>query len=1115
MRKTVFALLLVALLTLTTMAFGESVAWTGREWDGDIELGNNDIVSIGREPARVDSVPYADLESVLVGAAEYKKELSPYYLLLSQTAWKFAWYENPDAAEASADASFWQPDFDDAAWDEIFVPSVWQTEGYDYPIYTNSTQKFARQSGNDVGYPRDLPKAPEVYNPVGLYRHAFTVPSDWAGKRVFIDFEGVDAAMYLWVNSIPAGYAEDSFTTHEFDITDYLIPGGENVIAVKVLRWCDGSWIEDQDMFDLSGIFRDVYLYATPQVRVRDFSIVTDFDETFTDSTLEVTAFVCNYLEEKETAQVTLRLFDAEENEITLENSILSSVLSPKTEEEWAFSIPVAAPRKWSAEDPYLYTLVLEETTAGGTVYEAYRVGFRKITYKTTESGWYEDGPTAHDLIRINGQPIMFRGVDRHETHPELGYALTREVMEEDIRILLENNINAVRTSHYPNNPYWYFLCDKYGIYVVDEANVECHSNMTTENERLTDYLSVAIIDREYSMVRRDRNHACVVMWSLGNENKNPEITRTILVSAYPDPEGALRVLHEYTKDRPWHYEQARDMYETGIDVRSGMYALPEELAEHGAADGPEPMIECEYEHAMGNSCGNFDEYWEVYETYRNLQGGFIWDYIDQSISIENEGGTRYFGYGGDYGDHSRDGNFCANGLLLPDRTAQPEMAEVRYHYQQIKFENIDADHGVIGIKNWFLFTDPAEKYEFRWELKRNDTVLQAGILDESLLHIPCVDSLTNQAGSVTVTVPFAWKAEDLEAGCEYFLNLRAALKEDDGLLSAGFVIAQEQFELHPDLPGAAERSFPALSCERTEGKTVLTGESFLLEFDEAAGKIVRYEANGSALIVPEEGPIGSFYRAATDNDSGFGYGLFVFNRPWKTPGEYDVISYTVEAGEDRAVITVLGAYPGLNGTELDVAYTVYGDGAVRADVRLVPHYTDSLVYVPVAGMQMTVPAVYERMEWFGRGPEENYIDRFKGTEVGRYATTVTDNFFPYVKSSETGNRTGVRWISLTDANGNGLLAAACGEPIETSALHYTAEELDRRVHPYELNALEDTILRLNAIQIGLGGDNSWSRIVTHEQYLPHEEEYCCSFALAPLRAGEDAMEIYLSLKNR
>ena len=1145
MRKLLLALLLTALTALLMLPAGaEGVAWTGTEWDGSIEgefpNRNCDIVSIGRESARVDSIPYATLESAVRGAADYDKALSPYYRLLSQTEWKFAYFDSPAAFDASGLTEFYRPDFDVSAWDEIFVPSVWQTQGWDHPIYTNTTQKFAKNFGNtDVGYPRDLPKAPTIYNPIGLYRYDFDVPADWEGKRVFINFEGVDSAFYLWINGVQTGYAEDSFTANEFDITDCVKFGETNTLAAKVFRWCDGSWIEDQDMFDLSGIFRDVYLYAAPQVRVRDFAIVTDFDETFADAALNVDVFVKNDSAWPAMPAVHLRLFDAEGREAELEGeTILSAVLEPGEETALSFSIPVAAPRKWSAEDPYLYTLALceemfhgdgEKVSVMDRVYEAYRVGFRKITYKTTASGWWEGAPTDHDLIRINGKPIMFRGVDRHETHPEYGYALPKAVMEEDIRIMLENNINAVRTSHYPNSPYWYYLCDKYGIYVVDEANIECHSNMTAENARLTEYLSRAIIDREYNMVRRDRNHASVVMWSLGNENKNPLITRTILVQPYPDPEGTERVLHEYTKDRPWHYEQAKEMYETGIDVRSGMYALPSELIAHGEADGPAPMIECEYEHAMGNSCGNFDEYWAAYDTYRNLQGGFIWDYIDQSIYLVNEAGERYFGYGGDFGERVHDSNFCANGLLLPDRTVQPEMAEVKYHYQQIKFADADASHGLITVKNWHLFTDIAEKYEMRWALKRNDTVLQEGIVDQALLHIPPVDGQTNQPGEADILIPFELKADDLRAGCEYFLNITVVLKEDAGLLKAGHVVAIEQFEITPDAPAPAaeEPELPSVSVRRLEeGYTVVEREdAFSVMFEEATGRIVVYEAEAlweqgenpmqRMALRDGEGPTANFFRAGTDNDRGFGYGLFVFARPWKEAGDCQATRFTVDDSRPgRAVITVEGTYPGLNGTAVQAVYTVYGNGAVACDYTITPVYDETYVYIPVVGMEMTVPEEYERLTFFGRGPEENYWDRQGGTKVGVYDTTVTDNFVPYVKSSETGNRTGVRWVALRDQNGCGLLAVAGNQPIEMSALHYTAAELDRAAHPWELEKRDDTILRLNAVQIGVGGDNSWSRIVPHEQYLPHEPVYRYSFILSPLTPGDDPMEKSVQLRN-
>ena len=1226
----------------------KGVMWTGTEWNGadrgEYPNRNCDIVSIGREPARTDSIPYADPEEAVLSARNYEKERSPYYLLLSQTDWKFYWLENPEEFRVSDVTEFYEPGFDDSDWDNILVPSVWQTQGYDHPIYTMTTQKFARNFGNDeIGYPRDLPKAPTYYNPVGLYRYEFEIPAEWEGRRVYIDLEGVDSAFYLWINGIQTGYAEDSFTSNEFDITDYVQFGEMNTLAAKVYRWCDGSWLEDQDFYDLSGIFRDVYVYATPQVRVRDFSIVTDFDETFTDAVLEADVYVHNYTDEPAQAELELKLLDADmeeivlseasgdsdedgreaeapgevpaddnedgqaagEDEITKEEtknedddpawgaSKWNGTLEPGEERIVSFRIPVSSPRKWSAEDPYLYTLLIrEESGTEAAVWESCQVGFRKITYKTTESGWYEGSPTDWDLVRINGEPIMFRGVDRHETHPELGYALTREVMEEDIRIMLENNINAVRTSHYPNSNYWYYLCDKYGIYVMDEANVECHSNMLNENERITEYLSRSVIDREYNMIRRDRNHASVVMWSLGNENKNPEILRTILIEPYEDPEGTERILHEYTKDRPWHYEQARDMVEIGIDVISGMYAEVDELTAHGVEDGPVPMIECEYEHAMGNSEGNFDEYWEAFDTYRNLQGGFIWDYIDQSIYAETEDGELYFGYGGDHGESIHDENFCANGLLLPDRTVQPEMAEVRYFYQQLRFVDAGVENGQIEIRNFHLFTDIPDKYEVRWELLENNTVIQEGTVEEEQLHIPCVDSVTAQPGSAVVQIPVSAAELSIRPGCEYFLNIEAVLKEDTGLLPAGYTVAYEQFELDTvisDTAGAgtkradsaeiqdvqgsqntweiqdtqeiresqddqkAQDRQETISIETTaeEQKVVpselkvvfegtsftVIGDNFQVTFDREQGRMVRYTAGGRDLIVNGEGPAGSFFRAGTDNDRGMGgSSIQVFTLPWKDPGQYIISSFQdefaapnsaaqtaasaeveQETGKKGTPVTVsiMGTYPELNDLELDTVYQVWPDGSIDMEVTILPQYNETFVYIPVAGVQLTVPGNYEQITWFGRGPEENYQDRKQGTKVGVYETTVTDNFFPYVQSSETGNRTDVRWIALTDEEGYGLLACAQDTPIETSALHYTAEELDRAVHPYELNELEDTILRLNYVQLGVGGDNAWERIIPHEQYLPHDEVYHYAVTFVPLTPETDPMEAYVSRLER
>ena len=1120
-KKVVFAMaLLVVLFSLWAGALGEGVAWTGLEWNGDTkgEIGqrNCDIVQIGRQPARTDSIPYQSAIQAAQGANEYNKGLSPYYLLLSQSQWQFSYYDCPADFDNSSDKNFWQQGFDSSAWDQIFVPSVWQTQGYDRPIYTNTTQKFARNFGNEkIGYPRDLPKAPTVYNPVGLYRRTFALPRQWAGQRLYLDFEGVSAAFYVWVNGVQIGYAEDSFTTSEFDITDAVYFDKENTIAVKVFRWCDGSWLEDQDYFDLSGIFRDVYLYTTPQVRVEDFTILTDFDETFTNSTLFMDVEVTNYTALAQPMDLSLTLMDGEGRTVSLEATAKSALVPPGELALIHFAIKVPAPRKWSAEDPYLYTLVLKEDTQAASVFEAVQVGFRKITYKTTASGWYEGATDDQDLIRINGQPISLRGVNRHEMHPELGYALTREVMEEDIRIMLENNINAVRTSHYPNSPYWYYLCDQYGIYVMDEANVECHSNMINENQRITDYMSASIIDREYNMVHRDRNHPSVIMWSLGNECKNPEILSTILVKPYPDPQGVERVLHEYTADRPWHYEQAREMYETGIDVYSGMYYKADVLVAHGQKDGAAPMIECEYTHAMGNSMGNLDEYWQAFDTYRNLQGGFIWDFVDQAIYATNEDGTRYFGYGGDFGERVHDDNFCANGLLLPDRTLQPEMAEVRYHYQQVKFEEVDLSKGLIRIKNFFLFTDIAEKYDLHWTLLRDDTPLQAGVLQGELLHIPQVNSLTNQPGVGEIRVPFTFNEIQFQGEAEYFLNLSLRLKQADGPLAQGFQVAWEQFEITPESPATKEKAetaeeFKAVTAQRAGGTVTVETETMRVAFSEGKGQMITFEAlddNGDwrHLLLEGEGPQGDFFRASTDNDRAFGAGLNIYIGMWKEKGDYIVEDFLVDDTRASLVtIEVKGTYPALNQLALNTKYTIYGNGFIAVEATIAPRYDANLVYLPVAGMSMKVPQEFEQLFWFGNGPEETYIDRWRGTGVGRWQTTVGDNYFPYVQSSETGNHIGTRTLALVDEKGFGLQVTTTKDPFEFSALHYSAADLDREVHPYELNPLNETVLRINAIQMGIGGDDSWSRIVTHEEYLPNASVYHYGYVLSPISAKGD-----------
>ena len=1030
------------------------------------------VFAVNRLDAHSDHVCYRTVQEAAQRHSSLRQPLDG--------MWRFVWSSCP----AQRPADFWREGADLSGFGTIRVPGHMETQGYGQLQYTNTLYPW---DGRSALRP---PQVDLNDDPVGSYAREFDLDAGLRGQRVCISFQGVEQAMYLWCNGKFVGYAEDSFTPSEFDLTPYIKETG-NRICVEVYKCSSAAWIEDQDFFRFSGIFRPVYLYAKPAVHLADIWLKAGLSE---DNTTGLLTPELKLDGETEGVSVTLRLTDPEgyalyEGPVTGDTIELEGI------------------QPWSHKTPVLYHAELTLKDAQGTVQEVvpYDIGFRRFEMK--------DG-----IMCLNGERVVFNGVNRHEWNPEKGRAIDADDMNAAMAMLKANNINAVRTSHYPNSPYWYYLCDKYGIYVVDEANLEVHSNMIYENARITEYMSNAIIDREYNMVNRDRNHASVIMWSLGNECKNPEILRTILVQPYVNQMGETHVLHAYDPTRPWHYEQARDNFSTGIDVYSGMYETVEQMIAYAEAGHDTPYIECEYEHAMGNAMGNMDEYQAAFDTYRSLQGGFIWDFIDQAIYQTAEDGTRYFGYGGDFGERVHDDNFCANGLLLPDRTLQPEMAEVRYQYSQLKFDAFDEDRATVRMKNYFLFTDVAEKYEFRWNITADADVAAEGVLPADVVCVANVDARTNQPGERVVTLNLPTIAK--EVGKEYFLNLTVALKAQDGLLNAGHVVAYEQFAMRNDNELTSMLPDTAMTVTQDGNVLSISGEQFRTALNLETAQLTRYEALGAdgtfhALIVPGEGPKGSFYRAATDNDRAFGSGLGHMNAAWKEPGMYVVTNRALYADENPVRVTFDGCYPALENMLVSLEYRFYGDGSIRVQMHLSAPEHQQLIYIPVVGMQMTLPEAYERMTYFGCGPEENYTDRHSGTKVGCYETTVTDNFFPYMEPSETGNRTGVRWIALTDETGEGLLAAADSAPMEASALHYTPEALTQAKHPYQLTATENVILRLNAVQIGLGGDNSWYRIIVHEPYLtPLTRDYDYAYILSPLSAQEDAMEKARTIRN-
>lgn len=1039
------------------------------------------VNAVNRMPMHGSWFAYESPEAAQTG----DKTLSERFVTLNGN-WKFNWVRDADQRPTD----FFRVGYNDKGWNDMPVPGLWELNGYGDPVYLNVGYAWRGWFKNDP------PHVPVEQNHVGSYRRTVDIPAAWAGRQIVAHFGSVTSNIYLWVNGRYVGYSEDSKLEAEFDLTPYVKPG-RNLIAFQVFRWCDGTYLEDQDFFRLSGVGRDCYLYARDKRQITDIQVDAAPSADYTAGTVAVKAF---FPRQARGCSVELALTDAQGR------SVASQQLRVTKDEERC-TLDAGKVALWSAETPVLYGLTATLRAPAGEVIEVIplRIGFRDVKIEGGQ-------------LLVNGRPVLIKGANRHEMDPDYGYYVSEGRMLEDIRIMKENNINAVRTSHYPNSPYWYYLCDKYGIYVVDEANLEVHSNMIYENARITEYMSNAIIDREYNMVNRDRNHASVIMWSLGNECKNPEILRTILVQPYVNQMGETHILHAYDPTRPWHYEQARDNFATGIDVYSGMYETVEQMIAYAEAGHDTPYIECEYEHAMGNAMGNMDEYQAAFDTYRSLQGGFIWDFIDQSIYQTAEDGTRYFGYGGDFGERVHDDNFCANGLLLPDRTLQPEMAEVRYQYSQLKFDAFDEDHATVRMKNYFLFTDVAEKYEFRWSITADGDVAAEGVLSADVVRVANVDARTNQPGERVVTLNLPTIAK--EAGKEYFLNLTVALKAQDGLLNAGHVVAYEQFAMRNDNELTSMLPDTAMTVTQDGNVLSISGEQFHTALNLETAQLTRYEALGAdgtfhALIVPGEGPKGSFYRAATDNDRAFGSGLGHMNAAWKEPGMYVVTNRALYADENPVRVTFDGCYPALENMLVSLEYRFYGDGSIRVQMHLSAPEHQQLIYIPVVGMQMTLPKAYERMTYFGCGPEENYTDRHSGTKVGCYETTVTDNFFPYMEPSETGNRTGVRWIALTDETGEGLLAAADSAPMEASALHYTPEALTQAKHPHQLKATENVILRLNAVQIGLGGDNSWYRIIVHEPYLtPLTRDYDYAYILSPLSAQEDAMEKARTIRN-
>ncbi len=1012
---------------------------------------NPDVVGINKEPGHCTLIPYPNVETAL----KAERKSSQFYKSLNGN-WKFHWVDKP----ADRPVDFYKPDYDVSTWNLIPVPSNWQMHGYGIPIYLNVPYPF----------PPNPPHIPHDYNPVGSYRRKFTIPADWNDRRIFLHFDGVKSAFYIWINGQKVGYSQDSMTPAEFDITQYL-KSGENTIAVEVYRWSDGSYLEDQDMWRLSGIYRNVYLFAAPQVHINDFFVRTDLDDSYTDATLMIRPKITNYTGESvEGWTVEAQLYDPNKEPVLTEplTRSVSSIINEKypQRDNVKFALleqKISNPKKWSAEIPNLYTLVLSLKDAEDNTIEveSCRVGFREVEIKEGQ-------------LLINGRSIKLFGVNRHEHDPDHGRAIPLSRMIQDIKLLKQNNINAVRTSHYPDDPTWYDLCDEYGIYLIDEANLESHG--------LKGYLSNvpgwhnAFVERAIRMVERDKNHPSVIFWSLGNET-----------GCGPNHAAMSGWIKQYDPTRPIHYEGAAGdpVDYPYVDMISRMYArIPEIIRLATSTNDNRPMVLCEYAHAMGNSVGNLKEYWDAIRAHKRLIGGFIWDWADQGLRKKSPDGKEFWAYGGDFGDKPNDGNFCCNGLVQPNRKPNPSLYEVKKVYQRIHVLPVDILAGQFHLYNEYDFID-LDFTNINCELTADGRIIQKGTLPK--LSLP---------PGAKRELQLNFKKPDFQPDTEYWLKIFFTLADDTSWARRGHIVAWDQFKVPFNVPKAPVinlNTLPSLELKETDRNITVTGDDFELVFAAESGTLDSFIFNQKQLIASP--PVPNFWRAPIDNDEGN-----------KMPERLGIWR---KAGPDRTVkvvkaeqlrpqvvrITTQADIPvGTNSTYTNT-YTVYGSGDIIIDSNFAPH-GDNLPDLPRFGLQMAVPVRFNKLTWFGLGPHENYWDRKTGAALGLYSGNVNELIHRYVRPQENGNRSDVRWMALTDPNSVGIVAV--GMPtIDVSAWPFTMQALEEAKHIHEPNLGDTITVNLDYRQMGVGGDDSWGAR-THPEYTLPAKPYRYRFRLMP-----------------
>ncbi|MDR1883348.1 MAG: DUF4981 domain-containing protein [Prevotella sp.] len=1081
---------LLAILFLLTLSRSGFAQYDKPDWE------NLSVLEINREPARADFIPFATGEQALAGV----REESPWYLSLNGD-WKFHWVAKP----GDRPVDFYRVNYNDRSWKTIPVPSNWEMQGYGTPIYVSAGYPFRIDPPRVTSEPEKDYVSYNERNPVGSYRHTFDLPASWDKRRVYIHFAGVQSAFYLWVNGTKAGYSQGSMEPAEFDITAY-VKSGKNRLAVEVYRWCDGSYLEDQDMWRTSGIHRDVFLYSTSDVRISDFTVRTVLDGDYRDASLQIKPELQSYKGDKlEGWNIEAQLYDACKDPVldaplrqdafpVLNAGYKAAIMNDRTPQRgpakfaW-LETRVPDPLKWTAETPNLYTLVLKlvDKENDPVEYVSCNVGFRSVEIK--------DGQ-----LLVNGRPVRLRGVNRHEHDPAQGRCISPERMKQDIALMKQANINAVRTAHYPNNTQWYELCNKYGLYVMDEADIEEHG---LRGQLAGDPAwHAAFMDRAVRMAERDKNHPSIICWSMGNESGyGPNFAA---VSAW---------LKDFDPTRFIHYEgaQGSPTDPKTVDVISRFYPrVQDEYLNPDIPDGEDreraenarwerllsiaqnpvddrPVLTSEYAHAMGNALGNFKEYWDEIYSNKRMLGGFVWDWVDQGLYGTAADGARFIAYGGDFGDKPNLKAFCLNGIVFAGRETTPKYYEVKKVYQPMHIEPSAKDWKTVRVTNRDHFINLNE-YRARWFIMADEDTVQTGIVEN--LDVP--------AGEMReINLPVK-DIKQRATGKDYFLRMAFYLKEDRPWGKRNFEIGFEQWNLGFGKNSAEKRMSVAFdNVVKTNDRLEVSAKNFSAAFDTGIGSLTSLKYEGEELIVSPL--VFHGYRAPVDNDKGFGAWLA---KDWKMHG-LDSLARKVKSvdiiEENRDCIKIKTVVESLarKGKFIhECVWIINGDGSVEVNNTFIP--SGDLPELPRMGVVMSLHQKMENIKWCGHGPYENYADRKTSCPVGVYTSTVGDQYVPYPAPQETGNKEDIRWINLTDKTGKGISITRTSDRMSGSALHYTAGDLDMATHSYRLEPRKEVILSLDAAMLGLGNSSCGPGVL--KKYALEKRPYRLDFIIRPLK---------------